>query len=570
MLEHQGQSIRIRLKRNEGFVWSKHEVDGKVFFFKGFLFDSNNRLFNSENILEYVSGINNEHDFTVKITAANGSFALIAILNARELFAATDRVRSIPLYYTSQSGGVSLCDEACTLLTYEGFDNKVSKLAHDEFALAGFVVDNLTLHPDIYEISAGDYITYKNNEFLHKTWFLHLHENFIKSNDAYHFSRLAEISRSVCNRLLSSINEKQTIVLPLSGGYDSRYLACMLKEANAKDVICYTYGKPDSHEVLRARQVSMALGFKWLFVEYTPEKIVKTLASLRWEKYCEYCGDYASLPHIQDYIALYELTESGHLPEKAVIVPGYCGDLLGGSYVPIDVALGNEQYLLRKGLPSYIAEKHLARFALFEHEYPYARILQHIDASLKKMNAEVSDVESFVSYHEAFVMRHRVAKFIINSLRAYEFFGFEWRIPLMDHELLDYWYRIPVSDRIGDKLYERFLFSCYFEPMGVANKRAMEGHRARLLYQFLHKSFLPPLLAHKVVSSGRKIYRQFNKKNKHFNGFDVFENAYRQEMSQAGMTSFRSDTVNVNAVLSRWWLWKKFDSSNALHPVSDV
>lgn len=150
MLEYQNQSITVRLKRDEGFAWGKHEVNGNVFFFKGFLFDDNNRLFKGENILEYVSGIKDEHDFTIQITAANGSFALIAILNAKELFAATDRVRSIPLYYTSQSGGVSLCDEACALIAYEGLANKVSKLAHDEFALAGFVVGNLTIHPDVY------------------------------------------------------------------------------------------------------------------------------------------------------------------------------------------------------------------------------------------------------------------------------------------------------------------------------------------------------------------------------------------------------------------------------------
>jgi hypothetical protein len=46
----------------------------------------------------------------------------------------------------------------------------------------------------------------------------------------------------------------------------------------------------------------------------------------------------------------------------------------------------------------------------------------------------------------------RQAKFICSSVRVYEDFGFEWRLPLFDHELMDFWAR-AAQLRVGRALY---------------------------------------------------------------------------------------------------------------------
>ena len=42
----------------------------------------------------------------------------------------------------------------------------------------------------------------------------------------------------------------------------------------------------------------------------------------------------------------------------------------------------------------------------------------------------------------------RQAKFIVNSVRVYEFFGYAWRIPLWDRELIDFFLKVPLKYRM--------------------------------------------------------------------------------------------------------------------------
>jgi asparagine synthase (glutamine-hydrolysing) len=45
----------------------------------------------------------------------------------------------------------------------------------------------------------------------------------------------------------------------------------------------------------------------------------------------------------------------------------------------------------------------------------------------------------------------RQPKFIVNAVRTYEYFGYEWRLPLWDKDLVSFWLSIPLSVRNGKK-----------------------------------------------------------------------------------------------------------------------
>jgi len=67
--------------------------------------------------------------------------------------------------------------------------------------------------------------------------------------------------------LQNHINPDDTICLPLSGGYDSRYLGAMIRELDYYNVKAYTFGisrnQKDSFEVVRAYEVAKQLGLNW-------------------------------------------------------------------------------------------------------------------------------------------------------------------------------------------------------------------------------------------------------------------------------------------------------------------
>ena len=69
---------------------------------------------------------------------------------------------------------------------------------------------------------------------------------------------------------------------------------------------------------------------------------------------------------------------------------------------------------------------------------------------------EIKDNETCANAIEFFDFNERQAKFIVNSVRAYEFFGYEWRIPLWDTELIDFFLKVPLKYRISQDLYKKY------------------------------------------------------------------------------------------------------------------
>jgi asparagine synthase (glutamine-hydrolysing) len=241
-------------------------------------------------------------------------------------------------------------------------------------------------------------------------------------------------------------------VVPLSGGLDSRIIVAMLKRLGAEDVICFTYGKKGNREAEISRQVAEALGYRWYFVEYTKEKLYDNYRSDDMQRYLEYGGNLVSLPVIQDFLAVKELKEEGKIPGNAVIVPGHSGDMLAGSHIPLDYDQ-SQVYTFGKFLEDSL-KKHYNLWKWDKTEFGPI-----FEGKIRKYAGDISvhDNESCANAIELFDFNERQAKFIINSVRAYEFFGYQWRIPLWDAELMDFFSNVDLKQRIQQRLYICFV-----------------------------------------------------------------------------------------------------------------
>lgn len=89
----------------------------------------------------------------------------------------------------------------------------------------------------------------------------------------------------------------------------------------------------------------------------------------------------------------------------------------------------------------------------------------------------IDTLEDVANAFECWEWQERQAKFIVNSCRVYEFWGYDWRIPLWNNEMMDFWARVPLGLRVGKRLYDGFLFSSQFYPdlerkqMRIADKK---------------------------------------------------------------------------------------------------
>jgi len=556
-------SSQILLTRSQGERWFKAEyVPNRTIWAKGHLFDYQGKLWEEQHLPNYFADAVDELGLMAALTRANGCFSVI-ITTGAVILAAVDRLRSFPLYYAFEENIVLLGDDPGTIkkkLDICEFDSTSA----DEFAMCGYVIGRNTLYRQIKEIQAGEYVRFAEGQIVPIRYYLHLHGDYYKANEDTHFQALKTISEEIVHRLVLSAGGRP-IIVPLSGGYDSRYIVCMLKEIGYQQVICYTYGRADSHEVSISKHVAESLDFQWHFVEYTREKIEWTLREDEsWSAFSDYCHQLSSLPHIQDYIALRELIAKGTLPTNGIVVPGFCGDLLGGSYVPVEVQAGSADVLTRIGIVRYLAERHLS-LRMFPDDRATSEIVQHIAENVAEYQVTDDSVDAFIGLNEAWFTSHKVAKFVVNSLRVYEFFGLSWRMPLWDQRLIDYWYRVPVAERLNEKLYDRFLFHQYFIPYGVAYRKVTINRSLRL-YRVLALLHLPDSLIKKINSVLKKVFHRFQKKTLHFNAFDDFEHFYRSELDQVGLEFFSH--AHVNAVYARWYLWHHYGYKRALHPIN--
>ena len=476
--------MQLGLRRNEGFRWFTRDS----VFAKGYLHDAQNRHFKDEGLLEYFSGVVTRADFVERLQAANGCFAVVIRRDDMTL-AAVDRVRSIPLFYGQAGDHLVLSDDAFWLADQlRGLD--LDPVSGSEFLLTGYVLGNDTLCESVKQLQAGQWLVGTKSLTDVAFYYKHVHGHFLDQGEPEHFSDLDTVYRNVFGRLVESAAGR-TLAVPLSGGYDSRLVAAMLRNLEYRNVVCFTYGTPGCAEASTAERVAEALGYPWHFIEYNEE---------RWRAYADcssytvYSSNLASLPQVEMFPAVSELSQSSMIPPDAIIVPGFCGDLQGGSYVPDAVAANDSRRLLKVGLTEYIYRTHLR----LKNKIPRS----HVDTIKARIAGSLSDfpkgtsVEAFISTNEAFFTTHKVAKYVINSLRTCEFFNYEWRLPLWDNEFTAHWYRIPYTERIGDRLYNRHLMKNVFEPWGIAfrKKRRPLEEKARLLARRVFSSHMMDVL----------------------------------------------------------------------------
>ena len=450
---------------NRYYPWTEIGTDGVTCWLKGTFFYENKLLPNVDVVRLFSSVLEDSHtdhdSLKTLLLTLNGNFAL-ALETPRYIFCTVDRVRSIPLFYAVNGDEALFSDDANHLR--DRLDPPFNEENGAEFLVTGYVTGPDTLFDGISQLQAGEYLVYDKadgsliTQFYHRFW----HENFFSEDDL--LDRLDEVFVRVFQRLIESTKGHQ-IVVPLSGGLDSRIIVAMLKRLGVEDVICFTYGKKGNREAEISRQVAEALGYRWYFVEHTKENLYDGYHSRAISVYKIYSSNLTSLPHTQDFLAVKELKEEGKIPENAVFVPGHTGDMISGGHIPLDYDQ-HQSYTFDKFLVD-ILKKH---YSLWKWDATELGPLFKDRVWKSVGDIPVYSNESCANAIELFDFSERQAKYIVNSVRVYEFFGFQWRIPLWDAELIDFFLQVPVSYRIHQLLYKNYaknLFTQQLQPLSA-------------------------------------------------------------------------------------------------------
>lgn len=451
----------INVSKNRGYCWI---IDDNIYFKGYFFFDGcNTKVYRGTDAIQELKKINSEDNLSSFLTNINGSFAFIIDLGEKVLFA-VDPARSIPLFFSEKNNIISDSSE---------YIRKLCKIRESDVNIdnllalytADYITNNSTVYSDIFQLDLGEYGFAYPNKIKHKKYYFHISNIKPDPKDELE-ETLFQMSKNVFERIRTVVAGRP-VVLSMSGGYDSRYVGCMLKLAGIDDVSCYTYGKKDSFEIKQSEINAKALGYRWTCVEYSDE-LVTSILDDEGREYLNYCTEHEYTTYVQNYAAVRKLSEDRWFKPNSVFITGLCGDMPTGEYL---YYYGCDEKYDYCTAAEHLYKLIFSRFTLDE-DFHQKWINETIEV-LKGYPGIISDYQTWVSAIDCYYTGCCHSRAYLNMNRIHEFFGYEWLIPCWDKELLSTWYSIPAEYRYEQKLYEEWMLGTIANKFGLNTKKTM-------------------------------------------------------------------------------------------------
>ncbi len=361
------------------------------------------------------------------------------------LFAAVDHMRSVPLFYHFKNFRIS--DDPDWLLGEKILPSMFTRYSKYEFLLSGIVSGQDTLIEDVKQIQAGEFLLIDKRTKIFKTqrYFsqdYHISQRNLESQD------WIDLFDQTLNHTFEKLYQKvkdRPVMLPLSGGYDSRLLAYKLKEFGHTDMHAFTYEVKNMPEVNNARRVAEHLGLKWNFVPYTRSMWYDWYHSQDRKDFFTYSMRYASFGHSADFPAIKYLVDKDKIPENAVLIPGHALDATAGDTIP--QAYFSDGKFDKAQVLNDIYAKFYDNWPEWKNQIDFKDYLDDKLACSLHLGENHYSGEEAANLWEDYNDRERQAKYILNSLRVYEHFGFTWEIPFWEKGFFDFWKSVPMEQK---------------------------------------------------------------------------------------------------------------------------
>lgn len=387
------------------------------------------------------------------LSASDGPFALI-VETPGHVFACVDRIRSFPVVYCG-SGEAFRVSNSARKLKAEAQISEIDPLSRAEFHAAGYVTGSATLCRGLSQLQAGEGLVFdkKSGRLAQIRYYEFFPVTVNEDGDEALIARLGELTDAIFKRVIRRVNGAP-VVVPLSGGLDSRLVVCKLKEFGCQNLKAFTFGSPGNGEMKIARDVAKKLGLDWRFVPSRCRAAKRLFGSEARRRYWEYADFLSSVPVMADFQALCELREDGWLPDDAVIINGQSGDFITGGHVPAP-----ERFVAGSAVEFFdvLSAKHfrLWRDAPAKAYEPDLRAKALGIAGFEE--GRDGGFQEWASRYELWEWQERQCKYVVNGQRKYDFLGLRWELPLWEKEYLEFWRDIPARRKAGQRLYKEYL-----------------------------------------------------------------------------------------------------------------
>lgn len=396
---------------------------------------------------------NRLEEIGVEINRIAGNFGMIIHFD-KYVVAIVDKIRSFPIFYICDGFKFALSNSASKLKEeYQLIE--IDDVALIEFAMAGYVTGRGTVFRDLYQIQAGEMIIWQKdqNKLSRYQYYKYFTNQWRTQDENDLVSELDEMTDRVFHGVIDNA-DGSPIWIPLSGGLDSRLIACKLKELGYDNLQTYSYGLPGNHEAKVARHVAEKLGVPWFFLPLTKDVMRTFFWSNERKDYWDFSDGLCSVPIIQDLPGLLALRKENRIPEDVHIINGQSGDFITGGHIP--PWSGKTPFDVNM-VVAHLVEKHFSLWSHLKTDRNIDHIRQRIMEILGAIDVEVDSNESFSKCIEYWEWQERQSKYVVNEQRVYDYLGTSWQLPLWHDEYLAFWRDIPSHLKLGQRLYRKYL-----------------------------------------------------------------------------------------------------------------
>ncbi len=464
--------LDVRLE-NPG-LWTR--VDGVAARGRAFL---DGRLLDAHAIAELFSGQGSADQVIDLARSLTGHYAVLSDAEALP-YAIVDSARSFPLFFNETPSALVVSDTPyATLQAGESAAPREDSLV--DFAYCGYVSGARTLVGEVKQVPAGTILLVGGGENRARGAKLVPFDVFVPSiegdpgkSDSELHALMRESMSAAVDRLIT-IAGGRTIALALSGGYDSRLLAMLLKEKGYDAVLCFCYGKDGNSESVISRPVAEELGFPWEFIRFDESTWASWVRSSEWQEYVQMAHLGVSLPLVQAWGGVLGLRSAGVLPDDAVFVPGMLGGgCLAGKYSRRD--------LLDHAPGDRLRAAHAIVNDLYNLWWDEPARSLHLESAPMRIADDLAvpglgEWEADCSAYEYWRFSQYNLGFLANDSRVYEYWGYDWWMPFADKAHVSIWQHVPYARRIGMGLYADFVTDYMPDALGVRDDSVLRLKR---------------------------------------------------------------------------------------------
>ncbi|MBW2991730.1 asparagine synthetase B, partial [Candidatus Woesearchaeota archaeon] len=397
------------------------------------------------NDAEFVLNCYEEHGEKF-IRELNGNFSF-AILDKDELILVNDRYGFRPVYYYKDEGKLLFASEVKAIIKDKSVKRRIDWDAWADFFSYGWINGDKTFFKDIKTMPPGSVLRFKIGKMkIRKYWDYSDVKIDDKNPEEYFIQKGADL---IDNAIAKRMKEFKKLVCCLSGGYDSRCIAAIIKK-HKKRLRTYTTvtNYPTLVDQLLAKEIARTIKSKHKFVKQ-PRDIYK-----------------------RNYLRWFYLTD-GLVDEHMWMFPLI--DIFDNSLMNFDGIAGDVLLRARFTIENYdeISNKNNEKLAKILNEFTknegmgyrkavnrvfnkkYGKIIN--GKMFKSMEEELGKIKNSKNKIGITFLKNRTRKEVAAAANVLTLTKTESLLPFMDNELLEFSLSIPLELKVENKVYTKMI-----------------------------------------------------------------------------------------------------------------